>query len=107
LHSFESNIIAFRNARNWKQYHTPKNLAASIAIEAAELLEIFQWVEDLPSDKRTAAAEEIADIYIYLATLAYDLDISIEGAVEDKLKKNGKKYPVDKCYGKADKYQGD
>jgi hypothetical protein len=45
--------------------------------------------------------------YIYLATLAYDLNISIEGAVEDKLKKNGKKYPVDKCYGKADKYQGD
>lgn len=99
-----SDIIAFRNARNWKQFHAPKNLAISIAVEAAELLELFQWVDDLPSDKRTAAAEEIADIYIYLTTLAHDLNISIDGAVRDKLAKNAVKYPVEKCYGRAEKY---
>jgi len=97
-------IIAFRDARNWKQFHTPKNLAISIAVEAAELLELFQWTDELPADKRTAVAEEIADIYIYLVTLAHDLCISIEGAVEDKLEKNGQKYPVSKSYGNAKKY---
>jgi len=101
---FDNDIIRFRNDRNWAQYHSPKNLAISISIEAAELLELFQWRDGLPSDKRTAAAEEIADVYIYLVTLAHDLNISIEGAVKDKLEKNGKKYPVDKSYGNAKKY---
>ncbi|MFA4972880.1 MAG: nucleotide pyrophosphohydrolase [bacterium] len=98
---FETNIIHFRNARDWKQYHTPRNLAASICIEAAELLELYQWAEEADKER---VAEEIADIYIYLITLAHDLNISVEGAVADKLAKNAKKYPVDKCYGRADKY---
>ena len=102
-------IIDFRDRRDWKQFHTPYNLAASISIEAAELLEIFQWSNsmdpgDLCPDDWNAVADEIADVTIYVQTLALDLGINIEIAVLKKLALNERRYPVAKCKGRSDKY---
>lgn len=105
----EKRILSFRKERDWEQFHTPRTLASSISIEAAELLEIFQWVKDkdidqLIKEKEVHLQEEIADIAMYLFFLSNDLGIDIEAAVSDKLKKNEVKYPVEKFRGIAKKY---
>lgn len=101
-------IIAFRDVRNWKQYHNPKDLAISISLEAAELLEIFQWSGadtevDTPK-KEEKVKEELADVLIYSLMMANDLGLNISEIISEKLASNDRKYPAEKAYGKADKY---
>lgn len=101
-------IIEFRDARNWKQFHNPKDLAISISLEAAELLEIFQWSGAdiaVDTDKKLASIkEELADVMIYCGLMANDLGLDISEIIKDKLVQNDKKYPVDKAYGRSEKY---
>jgi NTP pyrophosphatase (non-canonical NTP hydrolase) len=89
-------IIDFRDERNWGQFHNPKDLALSISIEASELLENFQWKnsEQAVQENLQNIKEELADVLIYALTLAHQLDINVEQAILDKMKKNALKYPV-------------
>lgn len=94
----QERLQRFADERHWEPYHSPKNLAMALTVEAAELLEHFQWLSEPesanPGDKaRSAIAEEIADIQIYLAIVAAKLGIDIEEAVNDKIEKNAQKYP--------------
>lgn len=95
-------IDDFCKERDWDQFHTESNLAKSIAIEASELLECFQW-NDLEFDK-THVCEELADVITYCIQMAIRLDVDIHEIVLEKMKKNTKKYPVDKCKGNSTKY---
>lgn len=102
-------IKKFRDERDWIQFHDPKNMAISIVIEASELLEHFQWkskaeVEEYIKQHKNEIKEEVADIAIYLFELADNLGIDLQIAMERKLAKNTKKYPVDKVKGKHTKY---
>jgi NTP pyrophosphatase (non-canonical NTP hydrolase) len=102
-------IRKFRDERNWMQFHDPKNMAVSIILEASELLEHFQWkttkeVEKYARQNLGEIKDEIADIALYLFELADNLDISLVDAMDQKLKKNEKKYPVEKSKGKHTKY---
>ncbi len=89
-----SKIIDFRNERGWEQHDKPENLAKSIIIEAAELLENYQWGPDQAD--MTNVKEEIADVIIYAIAMAYDLGFDIEQMIDEKLKKNAIKYPAKK-----------
>lgn len=91
-------INDFRDERNWRQYHNPKDLAISISIEAAELLEDFQWIssEKALKENEENIREEIADVLIYSLMLCSDLNLDVKEIIEDKIVKNGKKYPVNK-----------
>lgn len=105
-------ILKFRDDRDWKQFHTPKNLAMSLAVEAAELMEIFQWarddeIEQVVRERRSAIEEEIADIAIFVHLFCHDLDIDLESAIKSKLEANAKKYPVEKARGSSRKYNAD
>jgi NTP pyrophosphatase (non-canonical NTP hydrolase) len=93
-------LRGFAAAREWESYHTPSNLAKSISIEASELLELFQW-QDAPKED---PAPEMADVLIYLLRLADVLGIDLVAASWAKIAANGQKYPVEKCKGKATKY---
>ena len=101
-------IVAFRDARNWKQYHNPKDMAISISLEAAELLEVFQWSgSDTAADTEKKIAkvrEELADVLIYAFLMGNDLDFDIFEIVSRKIDENNRKYPAEKACGKADKY---
>lgn len=106
-----SKILRFRNDRDWEQFHTPKNLAAAIAIEAAELQEHFLWKSDaeidadsLKPDKRKRVIEELADVIIFSLLLAARFNVNIDQAIRRKLAVNAKKYPVSKARGNARKY---
>ena len=94
-------VIKFTEERNWDQFHTPDNLAKSISIEAAELLECFQWSPDYDKE---AATEELAYIVNYCILMADKMGINIEDAVMDKIVKNREKYPVEKSFGSSKKY---
>jgi NTP pyrophosphatase (non-canonical NTP hydrolase) len=101
-------VRAFGRERDWHHYHTPKNLSAALIVEAAELLEPFQWLTpeqslNLPPDKREAVRQEMADVLIYLVSLANCLDIDLLRAAEDKLAINAAKYPVGKARGSCAK----
>jgi len=108
LPTLTARILAFREARDWAQFHTPRNLAASLSIEAAELLELFQWdLEDgveLDSERRERIAEELADIGIYALLLAHEAGIDLPRAIADKIEENESKYPVEKAKGRSTKY---
>ena len=91
----------FNEERDWDQFHTPENLAKSVSIEAAELLECFQWSNDFDKEH---VCEELADVLSYCIMLADRLDVSIEAIVLDKLEKTKKKYPADKAKGVSTKY---
>lgn len=99
-------INQFREERDWRQYHKPKDLAISISIEAAELLEDFQWKTSEEAIKKNAEniKEEIADVLIYSLMLASDLDLDVKDLIEEKLVKNAVKYPVAKSRGNKSKY---
>lgn len=101
-----SNILQFRNDRNWKQFHNPKDLAISISLEAAELLENFQWSgTDLNVPERSEKiAEEIADVLIYSVLMADAMSLDISEIILSKLEKNAEKYSVDKAFGSSKKY---
>ena len=92
----------FIKERNWEQFHSGQNLAKSIVIEASELLELFQWSEE--TDKIEDLKDEIADVIIYTLDLADKYDIDIEQAIKHKLQKNREKYPAEKAFGNAKKY---
>ena len=94
-------IIKFRNDRNWNQFHTPENLAKSISIESAELLEHFQWGKEYNIDE---VSEELADVLIYCFYMADALDLDVKEIMLNKLGKNAQKYPIDKSYGVFTKY---
>lgn len=104
-------IIRFRDERDWKQFHTPKDLAAAIAIESAELQEKFLWkdkpqIADELADpaRRQKVVEELADVMIFALLLADCLDVDVEKAIRAKLSTNALKYPVAKAKGTAKKY---
>lgn len=102
-------IREFAHARQWEQYHTPKNLAMAMIVEAAELLEHFQWLTPeqsatLSAEKHEAVRLEMADVMIYLIRLADLLEIDLLDAATRKLHINAEKYPLDQARGNADKY---
>lgn len=102
-------LRAFTREREWDRYHTPKNLAMALIVEAAELAEHFQWLtaeeSQSPQDgKREKIRDELADVLIYLVELADTLDVDLVAAARDKIGKNALKYPVDKARGNARKY---
>ncbi len=100
-------IKEFIRTRDWEQYHTPKNLALALSVEAAEIVEIFQWKkaeEPLSPSEQEHLRQEIGDVLVYLLELADKFEIDIVDAAKDKMLLNGKKYPVEKVKGKADKY---
>lgn len=102
-----TNLLNFRRERDWEKFHSPRNLAISISIEAAELLEEFQWqIGEVPitSQLKEDAAKEIADIFIYLLLISNDLGIDLLEVTNMKIQENKKRYPVEKAYGKATKY---
>ncbi len=111
IKGIQKQLAEFARKRNWDEFHSPKNLSMALAAEAAELLEIFQWLteeqskEIIHNEKEMALiGEEIADVFIYLVRLADKLDIDIEKAVIEKIKINDKKYPVRLAKGNATKY---
>ena len=102
-------IRAFAQDRDWEQFHSPKNLAMALVVEAAEIVEHFQWLTEeqsrnLPPDKLEKIKEEIADVMIFLTNLADRLGIDPLEAAKDKIEKNKRKYPVEKAKGSARKY---
>lgn len=102
-------IVAFRDERDWKQFHNPKDLALSLSLEAAEVLEIFQWksgaeVQATSRDRKADLSDELADVLYYVLLMAHDLDIDIETALRAKLARNAEKYPVEKARGSSKKY---
>lgn len=99
-------VLKFRDDRNWKQFHTPKDLAISLSLEAAELLEVFQWSgTDLEcKEKRDKIEEELADVLSYCFLLADVYHMNLDEIVRKKVKTNEVKYPVSKAYGRSDKY---
>ena len=99
----------FAAERDWDQFHSPKNLASALAVEAAELLERFQWLTEdesrnLPPAELAKVRQEIADVLNYLVRLADKLDVNLLEAAREKIELNAKKYPVDKARGSAKKY---
>lgn len=108
LSDIAERIRMFARARDWERFHTPKNLAASVAIEAAELQEVFQWLSDeqsqnLSRNQIVRAREEIADVAIYLIRLADRLGVDLGEAILEKLAANGLRYPADSVRGISDK----
>src|SRR5512135_3167454 len=109
LHSLRDELRAFAAERDWDQFHSPRNLATALAVEAAELLEPFQWLTEeqshaLPPETRAAVEEEMADVLLYLVRLADKLDVDLAAAARAKIVRNGEKYPVEKARGSSRKY---
>lgn len=101
MDELKEEIIKFQKEMDWKKFHTPENLAKSISIEAAELLEHFQWGKEYDIDE---VAEELADVLNYCILMADALDLDIDEIVLNKIRKNAIKYPIDKAHGNAKKY---
>ncbi|MEB7756423.1 nucleotide pyrophosphohydrolase [Staphylococcus xylosus] len=99
-------INKFRDERNWRQFHNEKDLSLSISLEAAELLELFQWKssEEVVNNNRERLAEELADVLIYSYMLADNLEFDISEIISKKLVKNAEKYPIDKSIDNNTKY---
>jgi NTP pyrophosphatase (non-canonical NTP hydrolase) len=109
LRALRDALRRFSAERDWDRYHAPKNLAMALSVEAAELLEHFQWLSEQESQNLSAqqlakVREEIADVLIYLVRLADKLDVDLIAAARDKLVVNAQKYPVDKARGNNRKY---
>ena len=109
LDGLRNAVRKFAAERDWDQFHSPKNLAMALSVESAELLEIFQWLteeesRDLPPITKAAAADEIADVLIYLMRVADKLGIDLIAAAQRKMIANAQKYPADKARGNNKKY---
>jgi NTP pyrophosphatase (non-canonical NTP hydrolase) len=100
IQDLRAEVYQFNDDRDWHQFHTPKNLAAAISIEAAELLEHFQWSDELPPERLPKLAEELADVVVYCLTLSNVLDIDLSQAVRQKMARNAAKYPTDEYRGR-------
>ena len=99
----------FASERDWNQFHSPKNLAIALCVEAAELLEHFQWLSEtestvMPPERREQVRHEMADVLLYLIRLADKLNIDLAAAAAEKIQLNADKYPIDKARGNAKKY---
>lgn len=108
-HKLLAQLLAFRDERDWEQFHTPKNLASALVVEASELLSIFQWTPDADlaarcAEKREEIEHEIADTYIYLLFLAHALGVDLDEAAKQKMVLNAQHYPADRARGNATKY---
>jgi NTP pyrophosphatase (non-canonical NTP hydrolase) len=102
-------IIDFRNARDWKQFHNPKDVSLSLVLEACEVMEHFQWknkeeIEKYIIEAKDEIGEELADVLYWILLLSHDLNIDVLEALDKKIKKNKEKYPVEKAKGKHTKY---
>lgn len=99
-------VLKFRDDRNWKQFHNPKDLAISISLEAAELLEIFQWSgsDTTCVEKKEKIREELADVLNYCILMADVCDLDLDEIITEKIKRNNEKYPVEMAYGSNKKY---
>ena len=99
-------ILKFRDDRDWKQFHNPKDLAISISLEASELLEVFQWcgADTSSNNKIEEIKEELADVVNYCVLMADACGLDLDEIVQTKIEKNNEKYPVEKSKGKSDKY---
>ena len=109
LKTLTREVLAFRDERDWKQFHNQKDVAISLTLEAAELLEHFQWKTpaEIKEHIRTGKAEisdELADVFYYILVLCHDMDIDLAEALRAKLVKNAAKYPVSKSKGRITKY---
>lgn len=109
LQALTQSLRAFAKERDWEQFHSPKNLAAALSVEAAELLEHFQWLteeqsQQLSTAKRADVAAEAADVFLYLLQLCDKLEINLLDAARQKLIVNGEKYPVGRAKGTSKKY---
>jgi NTP pyrophosphatase (non-canonical NTP hydrolase) len=96
-------IVDFRDKRDWKQFHNPKDLALAISIEASELNELFLWKHYNEFD-RTRLAEELADVLIYSLILAHETNLDVKKIIHSKIHKNKKRYPIKKSKGSSKKY---
>ena len=102
-------ILKFRKERDWEQFHTPKDLAISLSLEASEVLEHFQWktndeIKEYVKTHKDQIGEELADVFNWVLLLSHDIDIDIIEASNKKIKKNAEKYSVEKAKGKHNKY---
>jgi len=102
-------IITFRNARDWKQFHNPKDVSLSLVLEAGEVMEHFQWknqeeIEEYIKTNKEDIAEELADVFYWILLMSHDLDIDILDALDKKIKKNEEKYPAERAKGNHIKY---
>lgn len=109
LNELQKSIVAFRDARDWKQFHNPKDMSLSLVLEAAEVLEHFQWkspseMEAYVKSNREDVAEELADTLYWILLIAHDLNIDIIEASKKKMKKNEEKYSISKAKGNHKKY---
>ena len=109
LEALREELRVFAKERDWEKFHSPKNLASALSVEASELLEIFQWLTPEESSSLCKAdleraSEELGDVLIYLVRLADTLGIDLADSARRKLEKNKAKYPVEKCRGRAVKY---
>jgi NTP pyrophosphatase (non-canonical NTP hydrolase) len=102
-------VLRFRDERDWKQFHTPKDLALSLSLEAAEVLELFQWkngeeLEKHLRENRQRLGEELSDVLYWLLLMAHDNKIDLSAAFRKKMRQNEKKYPAAKSKGSSKKY---
>lgn len=109
LEDLKKAVLDFAKARDWEQFHSPKNLSMSVAVEAAELQEIFMWLTEeqsrnLTSEQKAEVADEIGDVLICLVNFAARVGIDPLAAASNKILKNQEKYPVEKARGSAKKY---
>jgi NTP pyrophosphatase (non-canonical NTP hydrolase) len=109
LQELAAELRAFAAERDWEQFHSPRNLAAALAVEASEVLEHFQWLTDeqslsIPQETRDQVALELADVLLYLVRLADRLGIDLMDAAHRKLELNAQKYPVERARGSSKKY---
>jgi dCTP diphosphatase len=109
LHELRERLAAFAAARDWEQFHSPKNLAMALSVEVAELVEEFQWLTEeqsraLDAERRERVRLELADVFIYLVRIADRLDVDLLAAADDKIALNERKYPADRVRGDARKY---
>jgi dCTP diphosphatase len=109
LRALQQRLAEFAAARDWEQFHSPKNLAMALSVEAAELVEEFQWLTEeqsrvLDAERRERVRLEIADVFIYLLRIADRLDIELLAAARDKIELNERKYPAERVRGDSRKY---
>lgn len=109
LSDLQKELLEFARLRDWQQFHAPKNLVMALSVEVSELLEHFQWLSEaqskqLDAKKKHAVSLEMADIFIYLMRLSTELEVDILAAVDEKIKINNEKYPVEKVRGSSKKY---
>ena len=109
LKSLKVKLEEFNKERDWDQFHAPKNIAMALSVEASEIVEIFQWMQEeesfeLDTGEKERLEEELGDVFLYLQLLASKYDIDLLEAAKKKLAKNKEKYPIEKAKGSSKKY---